>query len=356
MWRGLLGLPTPHDPDDQIVDAIKTEIESQFDKGERELPAIRWGFDVQFLIERPAKQVDAILADIASMGDYALVEGDSQLVKVHVHVFNPGVPLSYAVQLGFVTDVVVENMDDGAARAETATARGSEQRPPIGADRGIGVVAIAAGSGFAALFRTLGAHSIVLGGQSMNPSTAELAAAVESLPHRQVMLLPNNGNILLAAQQAAQLTTNEQRQVAVAPVRTLPQGVAALLGLPARSDDLDSALAAMMDHASRVQSGEVTVATRDLPNHALALKSGDLVGLVNGELAAAGQTISEVVLDLLEQMNAADSEIVTLYFGEGITESDAENLAEIVAYRYPEQELEVAYGGQPHYLYILSVE
>jgi uncharacterized protein len=342
-------------------------------KGNRELPALVHGFDVQFLVEAPNLDVQAIREAITAMGDCPLVEGDETLVKVHVHVPNPGVPLAYAVSLGFVTDVVVENMDDMhlpdmpkgydplPPRFETST------MPPAAAPEaegircetdnieGPGVIAVARGAGLAKVFRSLGTHCVIPGGQTMNPSTQDLLEAIRRLPVSDVIVLPNNGNILMAASQAQALAQAEGKNVEVVPSKTIPQGISALLALNPHAN-LSHNAGAMAQAAKHVQTGEVTIAVQNARFDGIDVLTGEIIGLLNDTLTCKGTDPAEVVADLLEQMGAADLEVITLYYGETVTVDQAQALREALSELYPDQEIEVIEGGQPFYHYIISAE
>lgn len=335
----------------------------QFARGDRPTPARRWGFDVQCLIEQPQESVEVIRQTLLVMGDSVLVEGDAQAAKIHVHVRDPGMPLSYAVRIGFVTAIVVENMDAQAMAAEAALSTGEAEdepaRPPEPVTEDlIGLVAVVPGPGFVEIFRNLGVAALVEGGAGMNPSTAELVAAIRSLPNRRVLVLPNHSNILLAANQAAQLVQqdDETRQIVVVPSKSTPQGVAAVLAVNVAATslaDLASELQAVME---RIDTGEVTQATRTAEFDGLTVEVGDCIGLHEGRLVTRSDNLVDVVLSLLIQMAADESELITLYYGADIAQDEAQNLVEIVRTHYPEQDVELAYGGQPHYHYILSTE
>lgn len=342
-------------------------------KGQREIPPPVHGFDVQFLVEGLDLDVTSIRDRITAMGDCPLVEGDETLVKVHVHVPNPGVPLAYAVSLGFVTDVVVENMDDmsipdmplgydpvpprfeptsfAAARPAEPTAMGCDTENI----EGIGIIAVAPGEGLARVFRSLGSHCIISGGQTMNPSTQDLLEAIRRLPVDDVLVLPNNGNIVMAASQAQALAANEGKNVAVVPSKSIPQGISALLALNPHGDLAHNA-ATMSLAARHVQTGEVTKAVQNARFDGIEVNSGDMIGLLNDTLSAKGATPEEVVGLLLEQMDAANREVLTLYYGAPVAASEAAALRERLAEQYPEQEIEVVEGGQPFYHYIISAE
>jgi hypothetical protein len=368
MYRALTGESAP-------VEAVAPKMAApetapQPSKGKREIPPLVYGFDVQFLVEGPALDVAAIREQISALGDCPLVEGDETLVKVHVHVPDPGVVLGYAVSLGFVTDVVVENMDDMhipdmpagfdpiPPRFEaggTTVAPQPDSADVIGPIEGPGLVAVVPGEGLAGVFRSLGAHYIISGGQTMNPSTQDLLDAVRAVPVTEVILLPNNGNILMAAQQAMNMAETEGRKVRVVPSKSLPQGISALLALNPHAD-LDHNVAAMTAAVGHVQTGEVTVAVQDARLDGIQVQTGDAIGLLNDTLSATGSSAAEVVRTLLEQMAAANLEVITLYYGQPITAAEASALETSLRELYPDQEIEVVDGGQPFYHYIISAE
>lgn len=319
------------------------------------VPEEEYGYDVQFLIVGQKLDVEAIRRDIDAMGTSTLVVGDSEMVKVHVHVPDPGVPLSYAARLGSLRDVVVEDMQ--AQYREFVRAR--EQARPTPAmmvsgapPREVGVVAVVSGDGLEKVFMSLGASAVVPGGQTMNPSTEEILRVVEGLPTPKVVILPNNGNIILAARQAQELS---QKEVAVVPTRSIPQGVAALLAFNHQAD-LEENAEAMARAVEDVRTGEVTTATRDAKLNGVTVRQGQIIGLEDDQLVASGDTVDEVVEALLDRMGVADLEIVTLYYGADVRQEEAEALAARLQEKYPDQTFEVVYGGQPHYFYILSAE
>lgn len=319
------------------------------------VPEEEYGYDVQFLIVGQNLDVEAIRRDIDAMGTSTLVVGDSETVKVHVHVPDPGVPLSYAVRLGSLRDVVVEDMQ--AQYREFVRAR--EQARPAPAmmvsgapPREVGVVAVVSGDGLEKVFMSLGASAVVPGGQTMNPSTEEILRVVESLPTPKVVILPNNGNIILAARQAQELS---QKEVVVVPTRSIPQGVAALLAFNHQAG-LEENAETMERAAREVHTGEVTTATRDASLNGVQVRQGQIIGLQDDQLVVSGDTVDQVVEALLDRMGVADLEIVTLYYGAGVRQEEAEALAARLQEKYPDQTFEVVYGGQPHYFYILSAE
>lgn len=320
----------------------------------RQAPASEggWGYDIQFILRGKDLDVEAIREAIASMGNSALVVGDSTMVKVHVHSTEPGTPLNYGARLGSLSDIVVENMDEqyqefiAQVPPLQTTVAMQERASPIG------VVAVAAGEGMIRVLKSLGAGTVVHGGQTMNPSTEELLEAIESLDAEEVILLPNNPNVILAAQQAQQLST---KRVCIVPTETLPQGVSALLAFNYQAD-LETNVQAMERARKEVQTAEVTFAVRPAQVNGVQVDKGQVIGLLDGELTASGSDLDQVVLELLQRMSAQDKEIITLYVGEGVSLPQAEALADLIRERHPEQEVELVEGGHPHYPYILSVE
>ncbi len=308
-----------------------------------------YGYDVQFLIAGEGLDVDAVRQRITEMGECPLVVGDPTMIKVHVHVPDPGIPISYGASLGSLRDVTVEDM-----QAQYRQFIAGREAVPSAAQpaQEFGVIAVVVGEGLTRVFQSLGAGAVVHGGQTMNPSTQDLLEAIEKLPAEQAILLPNNSNVILAAEQARSLSN---KPVAVIPTHFIPQGIAALLALNYQAD-FEANVAAMTNAMQEIETGEVTTATRTASINGVRVIEGQIIGLHNGELKVAGATVEETVQALLEEMGAAEREIITLYYGEGVTQSDADALAELLHERWPDQEIEIVAGGQPHYHYILSVE
>lgn len=332
-------------------------------EGDLEFP-----YDVQYLLVGDNLEVATVRDAIDAMGDSTVVVGDERTIKVHVHVKDPGEPLSYGTRIGRVTDVVVENMQlqmeeiitrgeaAGAAaagadfvdEAESAT-KPIEIEAPTGE---ISVVAVAAGPGLAEIFRSLGAAGIVNGGQSNNPSTEEIYKAVEEAPTDKVIILPNNKNVVLAAEAARDLS---EKKVTVVPTRTAPQGISALLALMP-GDDLDASREAMATASREIASGEITIATRSVTLNGVTVQEGEFIGLTDGRLCTAGDEMSQVLSDTLQAMEVGTRELLSVYFGKDVSREEAEDLVEKIAQQYPEVEIELLPGGQPHYMYILGAE
>ena len=309
-----------------------------------------YGYDVQFLVVGHGLNVDAVRQRITEMGECPLVVGDPETVKVHVHVPDPGVPISYGASLGSLRDVVVEDMQAQYQDfiAESKLSSSPAQQP----SSEIGVAAVVLGDGLARVFQSLGVGAVVPGGQTMNPSTQDLLEAVENLPAERVILLPNNSNVILAAEQARELS---EKPVAVVPSRSVPQGIAALLAVNYQAD-FETNLDAMTRAMEEVETGEITTATRSAQINGLEIVEGQVIGLHDGELVVAGETVKEAVLALLGKMDPSQREIITLYYGETVSQSEADAMADLVQEKWPDQEVEVVDGGQHHYHYVLSVE
>ncbi len=312
-----------------------------------------YGYDVQFLIQGDRLDVEQIRAEVNRMGQSVLVVGDEQLVKVHVHTPDPGAPISYATRLGVISQVVVEDLT-GQARefVRERAVTNADKKSVSGPKTDIGLVTVSPGQGLTEIFRSLGVSRVLMGGQVHNPSTQDLLEVVNQVEAAHVLILPNNGNVILAAQQVSSLS---DKWVRVIPTKTIPQGIAALLAFNYQVD-LETNERRMLEAARQVQSLEVTRAVRASRLNGLTIQSGDVIGLLNNELISFGQTYDEVVIDLLRKIELDSYEILTIYFGQDASLNQAETLAEKINTLFPELEVEIHSGGQPHYQYILSLE
>lgn len=312
-------------------------------------------YDVQFLLVGEGLDVDGIRERIAEMGSCPLVVGDPTTIKIHVHVDDPGKPISFGAMHGSLRDVVVEDMQaqyqEFIADRERPASRTASLSSSQDVD-GLGVVAVVPGEGLARVFQSLGVRAVVRGGQTMNPSTKDLLEAVESLPTDEVIILPNNSNVILAAEQTRELS---DKNVTVIPSRFVPEGIAALLSLNYQAD-LEANVQAMRRAMEDVETVEITSATRSARVNGIEVSDGQIIGLYNGELATSGDSVETVMRSLVREVGSTDSEIITLYFGEDVSEEDAETLAGQLQEDWPEQEIEIIPGGQPHYHYIVSIE
>lgn len=316
-----------------------------------------YGYDVQFLMHGANMNVERIRADIDAMGWSTLVVGDSDLIKVHVHVHNPGEPISYAIEMGAsIDDVVIENMQEQYHHyVEERLARETEGEPDPSLND-VAVIAVASGNGLTRLFKSEQAAYVIAGGQTMNPSTQDFLAAIDSLAARKIILLPNNKTIIMAAQQAAELARDHE--IRVVPSRTLPQGISAMLayGNVAHLDDVDEVAAAMSDALEHVITGEITIATRDVDFEGIEVHKGQYIGLLNAQLVVTGEDLLPVLRDLLTEAGASEHELITLYYGDNLRESQVHQIVDALSEVFTDQEFEIVRGDQPLYPFIISVE
>lgn len=242
--------------------------------------------------------------------------------------------------------------EQSLAYAAESAAEHAQDGSPAQEKLPIATVVVATGAGFIEVFKGLGANAIVPGGQTMNPSTEELLEAVNAVPSAKVILLPNNSNVILSARQVANLT---EKEVYIVPSETMPQGIAALMGFNF-SADFATNCQAMTEAARNVQTAEITTAVRSVQIDSVRVREGDYIGIVNGDLVIAGQDREHVFDETLKRMHIEQLEIITLYYGEGITQQVAEEAARRIKSRYSHLEIQVVNGGQAHYAYIISAE
>jgi len=284
------------------------------------------------------------------MGDSVLVVGDESTLKVHVHSDDPGQIVSYASGRGSLGDVVIENMQE--QYRQFVAERAQRQAPAVQPLGDIATIAVVNGKGLGNVFESLGAAAVVPGGQSMNPSTEELLKAISDLSSDKIVLLPNNPNVILTAQQAQQMS---EKEVAVVPTKTIPEGISALLAFNYQSD-LRTNVDLMERAAAHIQTAEITSAVRSVHIDGLKIEKGQFIALLNGKLIKAGDTLEQVARDVLRAMDIGRYDIVTVYWGDAVSREQAEGLASWIGTHYPDQGLELVEGNQPHYHYIISVE
>jgi hypothetical protein len=311
------------------------------------LPEGGWGYCTEFLIEGGGLDLDKIRTEIEALGNSVLVVGEPELVKVHVHTDDPTGVITLAGGYGKLLKLNVGDMSTQHKRIRESE---SAAKPPRA--NGVGVVAVVAGQGLVEIFRGLGVDAIVEGGQTMNPSTQDMLTAIESVPYDEVILLPNNRNVILAAKQVVGLT---KKKLHVIETHGVPQGVAAVVAFRSDRSGAEN-IAAMKGEAARVQTIEVTHAVRDTRSNGLRVKKGDVIGLINEKLEFAGSDYAEVVKKALGKLGPDSYELVTVYRGAGASDAELAQLESEIRKNYPSLEVEVQHGGQQHYPFILSVE
>jgi DAK2 domain fusion protein YloV len=320
------------------------------------LGAIEAGQDYEVVVDfRPHAPLDLenFYGELEKMGTSIQVgEGDG-LYRMHIHVPTERryQPIDYTLSLGTITKVAIENLMAQMEELEQKAGRSKLTLTPVTPGQ-IAVVAVAPGPGIARVFASLGVAGIVEGGQTMNPSTQEIIAAFENIPTDLVIILPNNKNIILAANAAASLTV---KKIAVVPSKSIPQGLAAMLRL-IPDGDFETVAADMTEALREVISGEVTTAVRDALIDGVVVHEGEIIALLNGDLVLSASSVEEACLRLLEKAEAASYELITLFYGVDLPKPEANRIADVIRAAYPDQEVEVQEGGQPHYQFIISVE
>lgn len=330
-----------------------------FDGEIQEDDSIEFGYCTEFFVrglnDTVEKCENTLREQLMGIGDCVLVIGDYDMLKVHVHTNHPGQALEYALDLGSLHGLKIENMREqhtSVMEKEAAAAQKAEKAPK----KACACVSVAAGDGIAAVFTDLGVEKIVLGGQTMNPSTDDFLKAIEEVNAQVVYILPNNSNIILAAQQAAQLCADEGScDVRVIPTKTIPQGMNAMLAYVAENS-ADENVAAMEENMLAVSSGKVTYAVRDSETEGQRIHQGDFLGMKEGDIVAVCTDLKETVLQTLASMADEDSCVISAFYGQDVTEEAAEEMAEAIRQAYPDCDVDVICGGQPVYYYIFSVE
>ena len=328
---------------------------------------IKNGYCTQFLVHKnPDASIAKLRAFLESNGDSVVVIEDDDVANCHVHTADPGVMLSEAIKYGYLTNFKIENMHEqflarqkqgkGLEKQAAAEERSAGEEfvyAAVDPERPYGFVAVAAGEGLRAVFNDLGVDAVVSGGQTMNPATEDILAAIQSVPAQTVLVLPNNKNIIMAAEQAQKLA---DRKVLVLPTRTVPQGMTAMLNFDPEASAEDNAVN-MMAAADKVATGLVTYAARDSEFDGKPIKKGEIMALENGKIVATGSDITKMTYRLARSMKKKDTQFITVISGCDVSEEDAQRTTELVKTKCGGN-LEVSHinGGQPVYYYMISVE
>ena len=320
---------------------------------------IKFGYCTEFIVmlEKPydaAKEAE-FKAYLESIGDSIVLVSDGEIVKVHVHTNHPGLAFEKGLTFGSLTRMKVDNMREEhqervIANAEKAAKEQAEKDEP---KKKYGFISVSAGEGLSEIFKSLGVDYIIEGGQTMNPSTEDMLNAIDKVNAENVFIFPNNSNIILAANQAQSIV--EDKNIIVIPTKTIPQGISALIAYSEEASP-DENTGAMTEEIANIKSGSVTYAVRDTEIDDKTIKQGDIMGIGDKTILSVGQNIQDVTKDMIEQLAGDDAELISIYYGSDVTEEDANSLAKAVEAVYPDVDVEVNYGGQPIYYYILSVE
>ena len=322
---------------------------------------IKFGYCTEFIImlekEFTAKDETEFKAYLESIGDSIVCVADDDIVKIHVHTNDPGLAIQKALTYGQLSRMKIDNMreehqerlikDAEKLAAQQAEAKKAEPRKEVG------FIAVSIGEGMNEIFRELGADYIIEGGQTMNPSTEDMLNAIDQVNAEHIFILPNNKNIILAANQAQTLT--EDKDIIVVPSKTVPQGITAIINYMPDAD-AQTNLEAMIEGIGNVKTGQVTYAVRDTHIDDQEIHEGDIMGIGDSGILAVGQSVEETTKEMLAQLVDEDTELISLYYGQDVQEESAENFAQEIEDLYPDVDVDVHSGGQPIYYYVLSVE
>ena len=314
---------------------------------------ITFGYCTEFIVDR---KKDANYDEMAmreyleTIGDSIVAVSDDTFIKIHVHTDNPGLALQKGLEFGALTSIKIENMRE--QHSSIFDEEMQEEKVPAGPRKPIAFVSIAAGNGIAEIMRSLGVEEVIEGGQTMNPSTEDISEAIKRAHAEHVVVLPNNKNIILAAEQAAQIES--ECQVHVVPSKTMPQGITAMVSYDA-SADVESVVETMKESISMVETAQITIAVRDTTIDGQAIKEGEYLGILENDIVEHHEDLQETFKNLLGKMNE-DAEIITIYYGEEITEEVAAQYAALAEEVFPDADVEVHSGGQPVYYFMVSAE
>mgnify|MGYP004455062183 CR=1 FL=1 len=325
---------------------------------------IKFGYCTEFIIVLNHPLSDAQVAKykefLTSIGDSIVVVADDEIVKTHVHTNDPGLAIQEALTHGSLSKIKIDNMREEHqerlikdAEKVAAQQAAEEQPAPATEWKDMGFISVSAGEGLSEIFSGLGVDVIIEGGQTMNPSTEDILHAIDKVPAKNIFVLPNNKNIILAANQAASLT--EDKTIYVIPTKTIPQGITALINYIPEQPAEENAKR-MTEELANVKSGQITYAVRDTNIDGKEIKENDYMGIGDAGILSVGADMEQTLIDMVDQLVTDESGIISLYYGEEVSEEDASALAEKLQEKYADIEVEVNNGGQPVYYYILSVE
>lgn len=342
MLKGLVGDKAFKSMDLELIKSVSTRAV------ERDL---KYVYCTQMLIElsKQDKGIDDIREDLENYGDSLLVVGTENIVKVHIHTNHPGVILEYGLKLGPINDIKIDNMK---LQSEEKIRKEEEKtRQEFLGDQGKGIIAVGQGEGIKKILEDMGADIIIDGGQSMNPSTNDFLEAIDKLNTMEVIILPNNKNVISAAKQAASLT---DKKVVVIPTKSIPQAIASLMVYD-EDLELDELEKLMTDEIDNVKTVELTRAVKDSKVNGMEIKAGNIIGLYNNDIRKIGNDFNEVVLELFKEV-IKEEDLVTIYYGEDVEEKDALNLKSVIEENFDFEEVEIYSGNQPLYPYLISLE
>lgn len=316
---------------------------------------IQFGYCTEFMIQTDSNDIDGFRNKLKPLGDCLLVVGGEGLIKTHIHTNHPGKALEYAVELGQLKDIKIDNMrfqhEEVLLKDELEEMRRQEAESPQ-EDKDYGFVAVSMGEGLSEIFKEIQVDQVIFGGQTMNPSTQDFVKAIQAIPARTIYLLPNNSNIIMAAQQAAEIS---EKDVRVIPSKTVPQGIAAMLAFNEESDPHEVE-EAMTQAIQEIRSGSVTYAVRDTTIKNQEIKKGNFIGLHEKEITSFGDDLEETTIQLIRDMTFDDAYMVTIYYGQDVDAQAAEDLKVKLEEEFEDLDVDIIPGGQPLYYYLISIE
>lgn len=336
------------------VEEAPTEVKEQADFSDFNTEDITFSYCTEFIVSREnEKDPDELRQFLSQLGDSLVLVDDDEIIKVHVHTNHPGTALEEALKYGSFVKVKIENMRLQHTQKVLDEAERAEPTPKIAApEKQFGVVAVCAGSGIASIFRELGADGIISGGQTMNPSTQDILTQINQTPAEVVFVLPNNKNIIMAAEQTVELT---QKTVVVIPSKTIPQGITALLSFDPTASTQDNT-DAMSEAMSGVETMQITYAARDSDLDGYNIHAGDYLALYGSSLFDTGKDVTVLLRHLAEKVREEQREYITIYYGEDLDEASAQSAQQIFSEVCPDADVALVNGGQPVYYYLISAE
>lgn len=331
-----------HIEDEEI---LQITVEDEIHDGEN----LEFGYCTEFIIHVNQGDTEALKSKIETLGDCMLVVGNENVVKVHIHTNHPGKVMEYGLEMGYLSGIKVDNMR--LQHRPEAPAHVEKAEKPV-EQKAYGMVTVTMGAGLTQIFKDLGVDEIIEGGQTMNPSTEDFVKAIDKINAETIFILPNNSNIIMAANQAKDIS---KKNIVVIPSKSVPQGMAAVLAFNQEVDPEENEKE-MVAALGKVKTGQVTYAVRDTSFQDITIATGDILGIGEGEIKAAGKGVEEISLALLDKLVTDEDEMITLLYGEEVTEEEANQLAERIEEKFPDCDVEIYYGGQPLYYYFFSVE
>lgn len=338
---------------EEIVETKKEEVVHQ-EREHIDTDDIKFGYCTEFMINTKYDDIERFRNELSIQGDSLLVVGGEGIIKVHIHTNNPGVVLEKALTLGELKDIKIDNMriQHREVLLKDELESLEKENIEIKIDKKYSFVSVSIGEGIDEVFKGLNVDAIVPGGQTMNPSTEDILKALEKTTGENIIILPNNGNIVLAAEQTKEIS---DRNIFVLPTKTIPQGIAALLSFNEEAS-IEENIENMSEAMKSVLTGQVTYAVRDTEYKDTKINKDDIIGLSNGDILATGNDINNVSLNLIDKMINDDIGIITIFYGSDIDEDKANELASLLEDSYEDIDIEVVFGGQPLYYYIFSIE